>query len=280
VSAQRLEGAGQARDPAAPSKRVRRDYSDDETSRRGPYESSRRSSSRRSRSRSRSPRASESEYVPLGSYREMLEVMEVFLGDDLPTCTLPSKPRQFRSAIRAPIATLDTLRPLPISTLITTAILDAQKAFFDFDSNDVCARPPLHIISPLKQRRPSLPVFKESFYSTPDSVLSPKPCRLESDAATLWGSRDSTIKKFTFDSETVEETESAIRRSLLAINHCEWFLMALRSADEVILDTHASQKEYDDAFWLNARVKESIGMCLETVARHNTCILSTLVSLK
>jgi hypothetical protein len=280
VSGGRRRHADSSRVPAAPSKRARRNYSDDDTSRRDPYESPRRSSSRRSRSRSRSPRAAESEYVPLGSYREMLEVMETFLGDDLPSCSLPSKPRQFRSAIRAPLATLDPLRPLPISPLITTAILDAQKSFFNFDTQDVCSRPPLHIPPPLKAKKPSLPIFKESFYSTPDSILSPKACALESDAATLWGSKDSTVKKFSLDDKTVDNIESAARRSLLAINHSEWFLMALRRADEVILDDQATQEEYDDALWLNARLKESIGMCLETIARHNTFTLSTLVSTK
>jgi hypothetical protein len=58
---------------------------------------------------------------------------------------------------------------------------------------------------------------------------------------------------------------------------CEWFLASLIKSDTVLSDENATQDEYDDALLLSKRIKESIGMCLETIASNQTFLLSSLL---
>jgi hypothetical protein len=84
----------------------------------------------RSRSRSRSRSVSsddERDVISMVKFTDLLNQMEFYLGDDLPPSIASPLPAPCRSAIRATKAAPDAVRHLPISPLITSSFLKAQK---------------------------------------------------------------------------------------------------------------------------------------------------------
>jgi hypothetical protein len=234
----------------------------------------------RSRSRSRSPASGdEKDVLSLVKYTELIEQMAVYLGDDLPTCTVSPLPAPCRSAIRATRAIPDAVRPLPLSPLITSSVLRAQKLRLGFASLDISTRPPVHFI-PLKTDRKlhAMPSFKYQYYKTEEDILQPIAAVLEPDASSLWGSKPPVVpcslNVLTVD---LNKTETVARRSLLALNSCEWFLASLVKVDSILTDENATQVQFDDATLFSRRVKESIGMCLESIAENQAFLLSSLL---
>jgi hypothetical protein len=239
-------------------------------------EGSRRRAHKRRHSRSRSP---EEGKVSKVSYKRMLKKMEKLLGDDLPSCAVHSKPTLIRSAIRAPKASVDAIRPLPVSSLLSSAVEHAQRSVFGNDSTDIFSKPPLHFI-PSNSGKVTAPSFLDAYYQIDGDVLDHRASKIQADAASLWGSKKTDIKDYTFDASTFDKAESAVRKSLLALNHCDWFTSSLVRADEVITDPDSTQRDYDNAVDFNSRVKDSIGMCLETACKQQAFLLSLLLAKK
>jgi hypothetical protein len=237
-------------------------------------------SRRRSRSRSRSPASGdEKDVMSLVKYTELIEQMAFYLGDDLPACTASPLPAPCRSAIRATKAVPDAVRPLPLSPLVTSSILKAQKLRLGFASLDISTQPPVHFI-PLKPDRKlhTMPSFKYQYYKTEEDILQPIAAVLEPDASSLWGSKPPVVPlSLNVSMNDLNRTETVSRRTLLALNSCEWFLASLVKVDSILTDENATQVQFDDATLFSKRVKESIGMCLESIAENQTFLLSSLL---
>jgi hypothetical protein len=54
-------------------------------------------------------------------------------------------------------------------------------------------------------------------------------------------------------------------------------VVSLIKSDAILLDENATQDKYDDALLFSKVIKESIGMCLETITSHQTFLLSSLL---
>jgi hypothetical protein len=241
------------------------------------YRESRSPSEGRSRKRRRS--GSPQFRVPKVPYKKLIRQMETYLGDDLPTFSSTKRPA-CRSALRAPKATSDDIRPLPISDALSNAMLDAQKSIFGFDGDSISSLPPLHFVPDNNKGKAALPSFPEAYYRVQDDVLDSRASKLGADAASLWGSKPTDIKSFSFDPASFDRAESAIRRSLLALNHADWFCSGLCRADEVFLNPSSPRDEREDAILFYNRIKDSLGMCLETALCHQSHLLSVFLAQK
>jgi hypothetical protein len=172
------------------------------------------------------------------------------LGDDLPTAVASTLPTPCCSAIRATRANQDAIRHLPISPLITSSFLKAQKDMLGFSTSDISSRPPVHFKPsfPTGVKPTTLPRFRKQYYKTEEDILQPVPAVLEPDASSLWGSKPPSIpKSVSVPLTDLDKTETAARRSLLALNLCKWFLASLIKADTILSDDNATQDEYNDA---------------------------------
>jgi hypothetical protein len=237
----------------------------------------------RSRSRSRSRSVSsddERDVISMVKFTDLLNQMEFYLGDDLPPSVASPLPAPCRSAIRATKDAPAAVRHLPISPLITSSFLKAQNDRLGFSTSDNSTRPPVHFKPsfPSRGKPNALPRFKKQYYKTEEDILKSVPAVLEPDASSLWGSKPPSVpSSFTVTLNEMDKTETVARRSLLALNSCEWFLASLIKSDTVPSDEDATQDEYNDALLFSKRIKESIGMCLETIASNQTCLLSSLL---
>jgi hypothetical protein len=177
--------------------------------------------------------------------------------------------------------TPDDVRHLPISSLIKSSFLNVQKTRFNrilhfrhfFEA-------PVHFMPIFRNRsKPhTLPKFRKRYYQTEEDILQPVPAVLELDASSLWGSVPPTVPTtFTVPLSDMDRTETVARRTLLALNSCEWFQASLIKSDNILSDDNSTQDEFNDAVLFSRRIKESIGMCLETIASNQTLLLSSLL---
>jgi hypothetical protein len=102
------------------------------------------------------------------------------------------------------------------------------------------------------------------FFHTEKDILQSVPAVLEPDASSLWGSEPPSIpSSFSVPLTGMSQTETITRRSLLALNSCEWFLASLIKTDSILSDENTTQDEYDDAVNFSRRINGSIRRCIE-----------------
>lgn len=157
---------------------------------------------------------------------------------------------------------------------------DFQQEASGYNFAEFSTQPPLSFDF-AKRRTAKPPRFKRRFYQVTPDLLTAEPSAPDSDITSMiLDQSKSKPKTVAVDTSVLDNFETASRRSLLALNHLEWFARGIRKSFDVLLDDTLSDPDRRKASEFADRLRDSIGLCLESTVRNQAYTLGTITHLK